>query len=541
MTKDTDQTKSQREKLKRYFANRVTNQVRQVLEVWRLLQEGKWSEQLTQDLLKSVERLHKNAERFEETSHQDIAARLKDVIKAIANRGNKPSSEQLVQLNQDMQTLSKTALSQVDEDQNDLPLIQLKKPVYIALGDPEITDKLVSQMRFFGLQTETFTTAEDFLSSSNHRHPAVIVIDADFGGIKHNGIKLIQEIQEARETQIPVMFFAHEDNIHIRLEAARAGGVDFYYDTIDASQLIEKIETITQIVPNDPYRVLIVDDSKAQLHYTQKTLNNAGMITHAIHDPMEVFHALDSFDPELIISDMYMPGCNGMELARVIRQQEKYVSLPIIYISAEDDIDKQLIAMTQGGDDFLTKPIKPNHMVSTIKNRAERARALRSLMVRDSLTGLYNHTRTLRQLETEITRLEKSDSPLCFAMLDIDHFKKVNDTYGHPIGDRVIKSLALLLKQRVRKSDTVGRYGGEEFAIVLPDTNLENASRILNDLRERFADMVQVAGETEFQVTFSCGISCFQGGSAQNLSETADRALYDAKEQGRNCIATSTT
>jgi diguanylate cyclase (GGDEF)-like protein len=186
---------------------------------------------------------------------------------------------------------------------------------------------------------------------------------------------------------------------------------------------------------------------------------------------------LADFQPDLIILDMYMPACTGTELAKVIRHNDRYVSVPIIYLSAEDDLDKQLDAMSEGGDDFLTKPIKPRHLITTVRNRAARARNLKARMVRDSLTGLYNHTHILQLLEDCSFRARRENKPLSFAMLDIDHFKRVNDSHGHPMGDRVIKSLALFLKQRLRKTDFIGRYGGEEFAIVMPDTDLEAATR----------------------------------------------------------------
>lgn len=204
---------------------------------------------------------------------------------------------------------------------------------------------------------------------------------------------------------------------------------------------------------------------------------------------------------------MYMPECLGTELAKVIRQHERHVSVPIIYLSAEDDLDKQLDAMSEGGDDFLTKPIRPRHLIATVRTRASRARSLKARMVRDSLTGLYNHTHTLQLLEDARLRARRDGRPLSFAMLDIDHFKQVNDRFGHPMGDRVIKGLALFLKQRLRKTDHIGRYGGEEFAVVLPDTDLDAARLVLDEIRQRFAEIHYPAQPTDLRCTFSCGIA----------------------------------
>jgi diguanylate cyclase (GGDEF)-like protein len=233
---------------------------------------------------------------------------------------------------------------------------------------------------------------------------------------------------------------------------------------------------------------------------------------------------------------MYMPNCQGTELAKVIRHNDRYVSVPIVYLSAEDDLDKQLDAMSECGDDFLTKPIKPRHLIATVRQRAARARNLHARMVRDSLTGLYNHTHILQLLEDARTRALRSQQPLSFAMLDIDFFKKVNDTYGHPMGDRVIKSLAMFLKQRLRKTDAIGRYGGEEFALILPNTDAATAQHVIEGIRQRFAEIIHPAHPQDLSCTFSCGIAELSAGAdGKTLSKNADQALYSAKHAGRNC------
>ncbi|MDX8399404.1 MAG: GGDEF domain-containing protein, partial [Gallionellaceae bacterium] len=189
-----------------------------------------------------------------------------------------------------------------------------------------------------------------------------------------------------------------------------------------------------------------------------------------------------------------------------------------------------------------TKPIQADHLVSSVSSRIQRSLLLRSFMVRDSLTGLLNHTTIKEQLEREVARAKRQGLPLTFAMVDIDLFKKVNDTYGHPAGDRVIKSLARLLKQRLRENDLIGRYGGEEFAVVLVDTDGASAITVLDSIRKDFSQLHHLADDKEFTTTFSCGIATFNGSnSSAKLCDEADKALYKAKHAGRNQIMLADT
>ena len=323
--------------------------------------------------------------------------------------------------------------------------------------------------------------------------------------------------------------------IHRPAWPPRAGGQEFFTGALDASSLLEKIETLTRTAHYEPYRVLIVDDSKAQAMHTEMVLNSAGIVTQAITEPALAMGALAEFQPDLIILDMYMPECLGTELAKVIRQHERYVSVPIIYLSAEDDLDKQLDAMSEGGDDFLTKPIKPRHLIATVRTRASAPAASRRGWCATASPACSTTPTPCSCWRTPARA--RDGTPLTFAMIDIDHFKKVNDTYGHPMGDRVIKSLALFLKQRLRKTDHIGRYGGEEFAIVLPDTDLQAAQRVLDEIRRRFAEIHYPAQPHDLSCTFSCGIAELRDGADGNLlSKQADEALYRAKHGGRNRV-----
>ncbi|WP_122687772.1 response regulator [Pseudomonas viridiflava] len=525
-----------RDRLKHHFAQRVIHQARQILETWQRLQKSEWSAGDMAELKDSTLRLLRFAERFEQTEHIALAQDIDEALSAVeANRGRLNSSA-ITELNRLMQRLSRTGLRHGDRlEQTSLP--PLRKPVYVVLQDHERAERLAKQLEFFGLSALSLHSVSEFQTAMTQRHPAAIVMDVDFSG-PGQGLRLASQVQEGLEQKLPLLFFSlNETDTPTRLAAVRAGGQEFLTGALEASSLLEKIEILTCVAQYEPYKVLIIDDSRAQATHTERVLNAAGIVTRTLLDPIQTMGELAEFQPDLIILDMYMPGCTGTELAKVIRHNDRYVSVPIIYLSAEDDQDKQLDAMSEGGDDFLTKPIKPRHLITTVRNRAARARNLKARMVRDSLTGLYNHTHILQLLEDCSFRSRREGKPLCFAMLDIDHFKKVNDSHGHPMGDRVIKSLALFLKQRLRKTDFIGRYGGEEFAIVMPDTDIQSAHQVLEEIRHRFAEIHYPAQPADLFCTFSAGVvSLGLHDDSLSLAAQADSALYRAKHAGRNQV-----
>lgn len=519
------------EKLRQLFSHRVINQVRQVLDLWRCLPDTNWSITAMSDFSLALEKLRASANRFEAHRHQALAESLLKVLKTM-RPGQPPGSEQLEQLNKQVRLLSETALRHNDA-QGAEQLIPSKKPVYIAVDSDETAATLTQQMQYFGIRAEIQKNEQAFLQALQKRHPAALVLDINFIQPGH-GLRLAQTIQQQREQPLPILFTYQQTppNIEQKLSAMRNGGIGLYHSD-EIHSLIGTLEDQLDTSPEDPFRIMIVDDSKSQAMYSAKVLNKAGMLTEIVNEPLRVLDALNQYNPDLVLMDMYMPDCNGMELAKVIRQHKEHINLPIIYLSGEEDKQRQLDAMAEGGDDFLTKPVGARHLLSTVKTRVHRARQLQHLIARDSLTGLLNHTHILEALQDQISR--NDNMPLSFVMIDIDHFKNINDQHGHPVGDIVIKNLALFLKQSLRKSDPIGRYGGEEFAVVLRDADQQQAQLVMEKLRENFANLIHTRNKS-LQVTFSCGLAQWQGESLSELVEKADQALYQAKRAGRNRV-----
>jgi len=342
----------------------------------------------------------------------------------------------------------------------------------------------------------------------------------------------------AQGPTVTTLFIASHDDFETRLAAAQAGAAAYFVKPVDIPRLVDRLDNLLRNSEHSPYRILIIDDDTALAEHFRLILMAAGMDAVVVTDPRLALEATQRLQPDLILMDVHMPLCSGADLARTMRMQEEWVGIPIVYLSGVTDLDQQMKAMDSGADDFLTKPIANRHLVAAVTVRAARARQLSDLMARDSLTGLLKHSRIKEQLASEVARAIRQGTPLSVAMIDMDHFKSVNDNYGHPMGDRVIKTLAQLLRQRLRQQDSLGRYGGEEFVAILPECAAADAERKLNDIRERFRQIR--FGSDEFSVTLSAGIATTaRYDDPRELLNAADAALYAAKHGGRDrvCLA----
>ena len=419
-----------------------------------------------------------------------------------------------------------------------LPAVHDTSMIYLLEVDQSLSVDLSMQIRHFGFEVTVFDSFSEILTYLRKTIPLAIIIDMDSLTIDQPYLESIAEINQISEIKIPLLYISERNDLQVRLETVRAGGAAFFSKPVDASALTGMLDDLTEIATViEPYRILIVEDESIISSFYATTLEQAGMVTAVIEDPMKIMQPLVEFKPDLILMDIYMPEISGIELAKIIRQEEAFVHIPIVFLSTETNRDKQLFAMHQGGDDFLTKPIQAEHLIFSLSNRVQRSRILRSFMIRDSLTGLLNHTTIKEQLEIELMRAQREKGILSFAMIDIDHFKIVNDSYGHLAGDSAVKSLSRILRRRLRKTDIIGRYGGDEFGVILPNTEGAIAARIIDEIRKDYINIYHRVKDKQFYVTFSCGIACHGNyENAVQINDAADKVLYQAKQKGRNQV-----
>lgn len=529
------------------YVKEYPDRVRKLHAAWQSCIEQDMAQNCIQSFHRLAHNIKGSGSTFGYPEISEYGAELHDLLSELVNTESTPDEAQCKLIVQALEKLDSIDLSKQNQPNlvtsiaTDTEQEETTAQKVLLVEDDELVAKDIKiQLGHFGYEVHIKHDLDNLVEEVEKLKPMTILIDVVFPDRKNGGIEAIAELKQ-KSIKLPhTIFLTGREDINARIEAVRAGGSAFMQKPVDISELIDRLDTLAHKKEEDPYRVMIIDDTWSLAMFYATALQSVGIQTSVVTNPMKAMEEVTEFNPELILMDMYMPECDGIELATVIRQIEAYVSVPIVFLSSEKNITKQLQALTLGGDDFLTKPIDPEHLISSVLARSCRYRKLRAFMVRDSLTGLFNHTKTKEMLDTDLARAQRQNGKLVFGMVDIDKFKSVNDTYGHPVGDRVIKSLARLLKQSLRKSDIIGRYGGEEFAVILYDTTLENAEMVMNKIREKFSQIIHKTDDTQFSSTFSCGLAAYPDfTTASELNEEADKALYQAKQGGRNrvCLA----
>lgn len=296
-------------------------------------------------------------------------------------------------------------------------------------------------------------------------------------------------------------------------------------------------------------RILVVDDDAANIRLVQETLSELDHCVETASDGVEAIERVRAAPPDLLILDVMMPKMNGLEVCRIVKSMASESFIPIILVTVKGDIDSKVTGLKVGADDYLAKPFNPLELRARVESMLRikalqdkidaRRRELESLSVTDDLTKLYNHRAMQQRLKDEFRRAQRYNEPLSLLMLDVDHFKSVNDRYGHLFGDKVLSELAGVLKEHVREIDIVARYGGEEFMVILPETHFSGSLTVADRLWRAVAEHPFEHDDTQVAITVSVGISFFPNKNIANVEQLvqfADEALYQAKQQGRNRI-----
>lgn len=421
------------------------------------------------------------------------------------------------------------------------------------------------------------TNGPDALEIVQREQPDIVLLDVMMPGM--NGFEVCRRIKKDQATtHIPVVMVTALDQMSDKVAGLEAGAEDFLTKPVDDIALFARVKSLVRLKvmidelrnrentgaalgwagPGDASEsfdpgntaVLVVDDQEKA----------AGRMAHALLEMATVHHSPGGEDVaemareknyDLIVVSLNMTETDGLRICSKLRSYEETRQLPIlVVVDNSEQGSKQLVrALEMGVNDYLIRPVERMELIARVRTQVRRKRYAdqlwenfhlsMQLATTDAVTGLYNRHYMTSHLETQVKAAVASNKPLSLAMLDIDHFKAINDTYGHAAGDEVLQEFARRVSRNVRGVDLAARYGGEEFIVIMPDTGLDDAHHIAERLRSTVSDTPFVLGDgTELSVTVSLGLAAINGHklSPSELIEQADAALYQAKNEGRNRV-----
>jgi diguanylate cyclase (GGDEF)-like protein len=410
------------------------------------------------------------------------------------------------------------------------------KPNIVVIDDQlSIAQSLAKTLEDFALNVSYFTSIDDFKKAQDDIDVDLVLLDIVMPDVTE--VEVFDFAKTLVSSGVKVISCSSKFTFDSRLLAVRAQVSDYAVKPINTYTLVEKIGRALGLQQNRKYHLVIVDDQKNTGTFYKAMLEQVGCEVTFFDSAKSLFETLDDLTPDMFLLDMMMPGVDGLEVARMIRQEHKFDFSPILFITGDELVETRLAAIDAGADDVISKSTAVNIITHQILTRLARASKVSAFVAKDALTGVLNHSQIVEQVNQTMRTTKRRKSKSTIVVIDVDHFKKVNDNYGHVVGDKVLCALGQLLANSIRETDTVGRYGGEEFVIVFEDCDVDDGANKVQLIKDAFSKMRFGTNDKEFGVTFSAGL--INLGSFDNVMPAiaaADKALYKAKSDGRNRV-----
>ncbi|HXN30280.1 MAG TPA: diguanylate cyclase, partial [Polyangiaceae bacterium] len=364
-----------------------------------------------------------------------------------------------------------------------------------------------------------------------------VFIDASLGP---QALALAHDLRaEPGRERLPLAFLSVEDDVERRVAAAHAGASLFLPNPVDPYAFGAAAEQMLALGRKEKMRVLIVDDDPAFVTCVIEVLEREGIAVHSAADATRLVDLLDAVHPDLVLLDAVLPHVSGWDAIRIVRTAPEHRDVPILFLTGRTDVASRVAAFEAGADDYLGKPLVNEELLARVRVRLDRRRLVREVTERDQLTRCLSRRALLDALTSRLSEARRHGRPFSVAMIDVDRFKRVNDAYGHLVGDHVLMALGRLLNARFRLEDLRGRWGGEEFVLAFPGELACTAAAVLSRVLDEFRALPFRSDRGErFYVTFSAGVASFpnDGATSDALIRASDVRLYGAKRSGRGNV-----
>ncbi|MCK4743752.1 MAG: response regulator [Sulfuriflexus sp.] len=366
------------DKLQEQFLSGLPNKIKELHSHWRAVNHANWSTDANSAFCLVVHSLVGTSGTFGFNEISSSARQLESLIKTISEQGTAPTQEEVEIIEQIFLTLCNEMMINPSENKTSLSTDEISeqgRKILIVDNNIEIINTIANHLRLQGFTIETLTHPATLMNTVKLFQPSLIIMDMAFPESDLAGAAAIESLRDNNNIT-PVIFISANEDMASRLNAIRTGAYTYLTKPVDLNLLVSNIKAACNIKPDLPYRVLIVDDDEeiAQLH--AEVLKNDGMEVVAISDPMQTLDKMNEFNPELILLDMHMPQCSGLDVAMIIRQNSQHDKIPIVFLSSEQDVSLRMMAIKCGSDDFISKPVNLDYLKRAVQARIERSRRL---------------------------------------------------------------------------------------------------------------------------------------------------------------------
>jgi len=340
---------------------------------------------------------------------------------------------------------------------------------------------------------------------------------------------------EIENPRVSLIFIADEDNQENRAKGIRNGGNGFIVEPVSISIICNQIEQIYDIQAETPKRILVMEDSKAQARYYEKVLSKGPFEILVVNNPSVFLEALRSFDPETVLMDMQMPDSSGIELTQMIRQMPRYAHLPIIFLSAEENLRKQNQALMSGGTAFIVKPVQKEQLMFMANLFTQRYRDLNPQIDINPDTGLHYGPQFKQMIALESARMSRNPGSIALAIISLDGAEELAGNANYSFINSAVQQLAILLKKRLRKTDIIGHIDGSKLGVILTSGKHPDWINIMRTVQQQFAEIHFHLKHQDKTMTISIGVASLKSNfNAHQWMERSHKALVMATESGES-------
>jgi len=517
------------------FVQQLPKRIAAIEDIWAKLTSGSWDHLQLEALYERIREISENSKVFSLFQLNESVFSLEVYLSSFIGSDISPGTAQIDSITGLLRAL-KTAANLTATDQQ-APAANSSAVSVCILGDKDgLMAELAGALKDLECELQYFSDTESLLKQLEIQPPKLIV--ADTAALPHMpplSAELVR-LQSHMSIKIPLIFISSSTALQLRVDAIRAGGDGYFVTPLDAVAVATQIRDMALPDQKKPYSVLVVEDDPTQADFAASILRKAGMEVLQVTEPVKVIKSLRNFKPDLILMDIYMPEVNGLELTTIIRDHKEFVTIPIVFVSGEQNTDKQLDALSVGGDDFIAKPIRPKHLLGIVETKIRRARQLLSATGQppkhDRVTGLFSRQHFLDHIAKFIDD-DTAPTPAGVILVQPDKLATLRDKIGVGGVDHLLSELSTVITQQVRDQDLAARIDEHSVAVLLrrdtEEAMIDQAEQILNRISQhRFAEGLEVTG--------SIGL-CFIDGHSENANgiiSRAQRACEQAAAHGGN-------